>query len=589
MSLRVKFIAALLVTSLLSVAIVGIVAQQRLMRKFDGLVLARAARNFSGDVAAYWLTYGSFEAGLRIEPFRHFSLRRRVLLGQSELAPRMTGPSGQGPDTGGPGTAEALPPWSPHDAGPEGPPSPPDFAPNPRDPGRGVPPFLFVLFDPSGKILSPPPETGRALRPKEQQNAIPITVQGRIVAFASPLGITNYSVADRAYITAVRDAIGWGIAAAALTAIGLGLVVGNRLSASLRKLTGAIRNMQQGSLRQQVDIASRDEVGILARTFNAMSDELAESHERLQALHRTVSEQAEQLREQAIRDSLTGLHNRRCFDERAASAYQHAIRHGQPMAVAIGDIDHFKSINDRFSHAVGDAVLREVGNLLRLHLRSSDLAARYGGEDSYSGFPRPGWSRPPNAANGCARSSRRIPGNKSVPSLRSPSASASPPTCRWAEPRPCSPRPTIISTPPSSTAAIASAVPRRIWTPRRGAIQRDRRRASTASTSGGGYWVFPAFLVSPGFARLLAADATALLRLPPAPFVGFASAGLAFAGLAFPLAFALRPAFSAFFAAFFSSLAFSRNFSARASARFFLRFFSQDAHLQPIGFRYSLK
>jgi len=378
-------IAALLATSLLSVAIVGIVAQQRLMRKFDDLVLARAARNFTGDVAAYWLTYGSFEAGLRAEPFRHFSLRRSALLRQPELRPNMAGTGGQGPDTGGPGTAEALPPWTVADA--DTPASPPDFAPSPLDPGRGLPPFRFVLFDPSGKILSPPSETGRAPRPEEQQNAIPIAVKGRIVAFASPLGIVNYSPADRAYIAAMWDAIGWGIAVAALTAIGLGLVVGNRLSASLRQLTAAIRGMQQGSLRQQVNIASRDEVGVLARAFNAMSDELAESHERLQASHLTISQQAEQLREQAIRDSLTGLYNRRHFDERAASTLQYSIRHGHPMAIAIGDIDHFKSINDEFSHAVGDAVLREIGGLVRQHLRSSDLAARYGGEEFVFGFP----------------------------------------------------------------------------------------------------------------------------------------------------------------------------------------------------------
>jgi len=403
MSLRVKFIAALLATSLLSVAIVGGVAQQRLMRKFDDLVLARAARNFTGDVASYWLTYGSFEAGLQVESFRHFSLRRRALLGQPEIAPSMTGAAGRGPDTGGPGTAEALPPWTPSAADRDGPP-PRDIAPDPLDPGRFVPPFRFVLFDPTGKILSPPTETGRALRPEEQQNAIPIPVNGRIVAFASPNGIVNYSPADRAYIAAVWDAIGWGIAVAALTAIGLGLVVGNRLSASLRQLTGAIRGMQQGSLRQRVDIASRDEVGMLARAFNAMSDELAASHERLQTSHHTISQQADQLREQAIRDSLTGLYNRRYFDEHAAAAHQHSIRHGHPFAVAIGDVDHFKSINDEFSHAIGDAVLREIGSLLRLHLRSSDLAARYGGEEFVFAFPETGLAE----ATECCERLRRI-------------------------------------------------------------------------------------------------------------------------------------------------------------------------------------
>jgi diguanylate cyclase (GGDEF)-like protein len=149
-----------------------------------------------------------------------------------------------------------------------------------------------------------------------------------------------------------------------------------------------------------VAIASRDEVGVLARAFNAMSDELAQSHERLQASYRTISQQADQLREQAIRDALTGLYNRRYFDERAAWMYQQSIRYGHPMAVAIGDVDNFKTINDKFSHAIGDAVLRELSDLLRQHLRSSDLAARYGGEEFVFAFPQTGIAE---AAECCER------------------------------------------------------------------------------------------------------------------------------------------------------------------------------------------
>jgi diguanylate cyclase (GGDEF)-like protein len=384
MSLRIKFIAALLATSLLSVALVGVVAHGRLMRQFDELTLQRAARNFRGDVASYWLTYGSWEAGQRIEPFRHFTQRRKALLGPIELRPRIANPDGKGPDLGGANDAEAIAPWSPplvEASAPLG--ALPDDGPPPRD----APPFRFVLFDPTGKILGPVPEIGRALRPDEQQGAIPISVEGRIVAFAAPHGLVNFSGADRAYLAAVWDALGWGTAAAALMAIALGLLVGTGMSRSLRKLTVAVRNMQGGTLRQRVDNKSRDEVGELARAFNAMSDELAESHAQLQASHLTISQQAEQLQEQAIRDSLTGLANRRHFDDLAGRMYDHALRHHRPMAVAIGDVDYFKRINDEFSHAIGDAVLRELGELMRLHLRSSDLAARYGGEEFVFAFP----------------------------------------------------------------------------------------------------------------------------------------------------------------------------------------------------------
>jgi diguanylate cyclase (GGDEF)-like protein len=384
MSLRIKFILALLATSLVSMALVGVIAHGRLMRQFDELALERAARNFRGDVASYWLTYGSWDAGQQIEPFRHFTQRRKALLGPIELRPRISNPDGKGPDLGGANEAAAIEPWS----SPYVEPAPPSGAmPDHVAPPRDAPPFRFVLFDPAGKILGPPPETGRALRPEEQHDAIPISVEGRIVAFAAPHGLVNFSGADSAYLAAVWDALGWGTAAAALMAVALGLLVGTGMSRSLRKLTVAVRNMQGGTLRQQVDTRSRDEVGELARAFNAMSSELAESHAQLQASHFTISRQAAQLQELAIRDALTGLANRRHFDDLAARMYDHALRHGRPMAVAICDVDFFKRINDEFSHAIGDAVLRELGELMRLHLRSSDLAARYGGEEFVFAFP----------------------------------------------------------------------------------------------------------------------------------------------------------------------------------------------------------
>jgi len=59
----------------------------------------------------------------------------------------------------------------------------------------------------------------------------------------------------------------------------------------------------------------------------------------------------------------------------------------RPLSVMIGDIDFFKKINDRFSHATGDAVLRQVGAILREHTRGSDVVARYGGEEFVIAFP----------------------------------------------------------------------------------------------------------------------------------------------------------------------------------------------------------
>jgi diguanylate cyclase (GGDEF)-like protein len=82
-----------------------------------------------------------------------------------------------------------------------------------------------------------------------------------------------------------------------------------------------------------------------------------------------------------MEDSLTGLANRRQLDERLEGLMREARKAGSVVTVALADVDHFKGINDRFSHAVGDEVLRCVGEILRAHCRLGDLAGRYGGEE----------------------------------------------------------------------------------------------------------------------------------------------------------------------------------------------------------------
>ena len=391
MSLRVKFIAGLLATSLLSVMLVWAVAHERVIHKFDALVLTRSARNFRGDVASYWLTYGSWQAGRQVEPFNHFVARRRASLTAGPLADE---------------PARALPPWSgPPDVGATAAPPPSGARP---PPGEFLPPFRFLLLDADGKVLNPVDprdQPGRQATTAEMDRAVPIEIGGEVVAYASPAGLINYTDTDLAYLKAVGEALAWGIAAAAAMAIGLGLLVGSRLSRSLRRLTRALAGMEHGALRQHVEVGSHDEIGTLARAFNAMSDALAASTEALQASHQKISQQAEELRELAIRDALTQLYNRRHFDGYTPRLYEQSVRYTRPLSVMIGDIDFFKKINDRFSHATGDAVLREVGKLLREHTRASDVVARYGGEEFVIAFPE---TELTVAAEFCERLRQRI-------------------------------------------------------------------------------------------------------------------------------------------------------------------------------------
>ena len=89
----------------------------------------------------------------------------------------------------------------------------------------------------------------------------------------------------------------------------------------------------------------------------------------------------DQLERQTYEDALTGLANRRRLDRRLNDEFALALRHNRPLAVAMADLDHFKAVNDRYSHAVGDAALRAIAKLLSAQVRHTDLVARFGGEE----------------------------------------------------------------------------------------------------------------------------------------------------------------------------------------------------------------
>ena len=88
-----------------------------------------------------------------------------------------------------------------------------------------------------------------------------------------------------------------------------------------------------------------------------------------------------QLKEQAVRDPLTGLFNRRHLDAVLGSCLQRCRESGQPLSLLMIDIDHFKHINDAHGHAAGDAVLQTLAQLLLRHVRPQDVACRHGGEE----------------------------------------------------------------------------------------------------------------------------------------------------------------------------------------------------------------
>jgi len=95
-----------------------------------------------------------------------------------------------------------------------------------------------------------------------------------------------------------------------------------------------------------------------------------------------------ELQIQAMRDPLTGLYNRRAFEEIAYREIAGASRTGNPVSVLVLDVDHFKQVNDKHGHAAGDGVLKAVAETLRCGLRTEDFLCRWGGDEFCALLPR---------------------------------------------------------------------------------------------------------------------------------------------------------------------------------------------------------
>ncbi|MGO4378904.1 diguanylate cyclase [Pseudoduganella sp. RAF53_2] len=318
--------------------------------------------------------------------------------GPPRLRPTLDGPPEDGPSRDGPRGLRPMLDGPPENGalrdGPPGPrPPPPDGPPGRgfRPPGGppGEPRFRFVLADADYRVLLGGGQfhPGELLPEKLRLTSRPILVDGRAVAHMSTEGVLTPTRQEQEYLDAMKSSLLAGVAAAAVLALVLGWTLSRSQTRSVRSLTRAVRLMHKGELRQQVPVRGKDEVAQLAGAFNEMSEQLAQKHEELEASHQTILQQAEQLRELSIRDALTQLYNRRHFDEQATTLFNQAVRHKRPLTLVICDIDHFKKINDKYSHAIGDSVLRQVGSILRNHMRLSDLVARYGGEEFVMAFP----------------------------------------------------------------------------------------------------------------------------------------------------------------------------------------------------------
>ena len=186
----------------------------------------------------------------------------------------------------------------------------------------------------------------------------------------------------------------------------LGLIVyfftARGIVSPIRKLTTVMEEVvEKGDafIARDLEVNSRDEIGRLVSVFNTMNRSLASYHTKLQSKidfanqerrdkniqlggrTRELEHALDLLSTMATTDWLTELPNRRKFDETLSRMFHQSERFAEEITLVLFDIDHFKLINDSHGHGAGDGVLRDIGTLMRLHVRKSDLPARLGGDE----------------------------------------------------------------------------------------------------------------------------------------------------------------------------------------------------------------
>lgn len=161
--------------------------------------------------------------------------------------------------------------------------------------------------------------------------------------------------------------------------IGLGLLL-------LAGLVFGVYRWRTAQLRSRA-AELETQVGQRTRDLREHTSRLLVADEEKTRLLRQLQEKSEAFERQAREDALTGLANRRSLDEQLAQAFDAAVRQNAPLSFCLLDVDHFKRINDEYSHAAGDEALREVARVLRELVDGEGTLARWGGEEFAVLFP----------------------------------------------------------------------------------------------------------------------------------------------------------------------------------------------------------
>lgn len=157
-----------------------------------------------------------------------------------------------------------------------------------------------------------------------------------------------------------------------------------KVTKNITKLVAFTEEVGQGNLDKHIEVRSNDEIGTLAKSFNKMLDRLKETMasraELTEEINRRIKVE-EKLKYLSTIDELTKVYNRRAFNDYMCKMIDFSKSYGEPLSIAMLDIDHYKEINDSYGHDVGDEVLKKLSKILLRNIRKVDILARWGGEE----------------------------------------------------------------------------------------------------------------------------------------------------------------------------------------------------------------
>lgn len=195
------------------------------------------------------------------------------------------------------------------------------------------------------------------------------------------LGWVGLDVSRSATIRSQRESI---LRSLAILLVGLGVSlylawrIGRQITRPILSLTHTVSRIGEGHLDERVDMSGQVELGVLQRGVNHMAAHLQAMQDQMQE---KIDQATARLIYQASHDALTGLINRREFEQRLERTLLSALQQGREHALCYMDLDQFKVINDSCGHAAGDELLRQLALLLKGNLRERDTLARLGGDE----------------------------------------------------------------------------------------------------------------------------------------------------------------------------------------------------------------